>query len=198
MPRFIFTSLLLFLIAGCQNQQQPMNPFAVYGPQRLPPPATQSYGQPAATAPYYQGPAANVAPSLNGQQQPPAQFNPPPSTYPAPQGMGAPASGYQQGPASSYQQGQWRGVSQSSSSGDVIPASHTEEVSADTPPRLDDDAKASAVPLRGMRVNEVTEVSQPLSPSPISAAPTAGWSSVPQPAVSGDSHNMPAQPSRIP
>ncbi len=210
MRSLVTASFLLLLMAGCQNQQSQMNPFAVYGPQRLPPPGTQTYGQPAQTAPYYQGPAANQAPTIQGgyQTNPPAQFTPPPNTAPTSQ------------PPSSYGQQQWRSVSESSpkssSSGGVVPASYTEEVnmstSGNSPAASGSTAAASGTSsssssssnpyMRGMHVNEVTEVtpvqSAPttmLAPPATSAMPNNSWSANP---ASSSSTSGSVSPSRIP
>jgi len=199
MIRALLTTLLLLAAIGCNNQAAQVNPFAMYGPQRLPPPGTQSYGQPATTAPYYQGPAANTAPSLPAGQpgvgQPPAQFNPPPGSVPS--------GTYQQG-------GQWRGVSQQNASG-VVPASYTEEVSTSASstttttgsPASDGSNTSthndSSLNLQGMLVNDLTQVpaaSVPLSPPPSASAPAAtGWSSMATPAAPSQQVQ---QPSRIP
>lgn len=209
MRSLVSVSFLLLLMAGCQNQQSQMNPFAVYGPQRLPPPGTQTYGQPAQTAPYYQGPAASQAPTIQGgyQANPPAQFTPPPNTAPTTQ------------PPSSYGSQQWRSVSESapssnSPSGSVVPASYTEEVnmstSAGTPTATNSTTAASAAStststnpyVRGMHVNEVTEVvpvqsgpSTALAPPATSTVPNPGWS-IPQ--ASGSTTSGSISPSRIP
>lgn len=214
MRSLVAVSFLLLLMAGCQNQQSQVNPFAVYGPQRLPPPGTQTYGQPAQTAPYYQAPA-NQAPTINGgyqQTNPPAQFTPPPNTAPTTQ------------PPSTYGQQQWRSVSESSpsgssssgSSGSVVPASYTEEVnmstsspSATTSPSTTTasgtSSSSSTNPyMRGMHVNEVTEVvpvqSAPataLAPPATSAVPGANWST-PSPTAYNNSAGGSVSPSRIP
>lgn len=210
MRSLVSASFLLLLMAGCQNQQSQMNPFAVYGPQRLPPPGTQTYGQPAQTAPYYQGPAATQAPTIQGgyQTNPPAQFTPPPNTAPTTQ------------PPSSYGQQQWRSVSESapsnSSSGGVVPASYTEEVnmstSSSTPATTPSATAASGTTasssssnpyMRGMHVNEVTEVvpvqSAPattLAPPATSTMPNTSWSTPPQAYSSPSSGSI--SPSRIP
>jgi len=219
MRSLVSASFLLLLMAGCQNQQSQMNPFAVYGPQRLPPPGTQTYGQPAQTAPYYQGPAANQAPTINGgyQTNPPAQFTPPPNSAPT------------NSPPSSYGQQQWRSVSESSpstsgssNSGGVVPASYTEEVNASnasgsqtsSSPATAQAATANAVSsspttssssnpyLRGMHVNEATDVvpvqsgaTTTLAPPATSTMPSASWST-PQAASAQASGSI--QPSRIP
>lgn len=211
MRSLVSVSFLLLVVVGCQNQQSQMNPFAVYGPQRLPPPGTQTYGQPGQTAPYYQGPAANQAPTIQGgyQTNPPAQFTPPPNTAPT------------TSPPSSYGQQQWRSVSESSpsssnnSSGSVVPASYTEEVnmssSASSPAATGSTtAAATSSPasssnpyVRGMHVNEVTEVAPvqsgpatALAPPATSTVPNASWSAMPQ--ASSTSTSGAVQPSRIP
>lgn len=208
MRSLISVSFLLLLMAGCQNQQSQMNPFAVYGPQRLPPPSTQTYGQPAQTAPYYQAPATQ-APTIQGgyQTNPPAQFTPPPNTAPTTQ------------PPSSYGQQQWRSVSESAPSGttngSVVPASYTEEVNMSTStgtPTVSGQAAASVGSstasnnnpyMRGMHVNEVTEVvpvqsaaATTLAPPATSAMPNTSWST-PTPAYSSNTSGS-ISPSRIP
>lgn len=202
MKTLVTASWLLLTVAlvGCKGQQaQQLNPFNAYGMQRVPPPGTQSFGQPAVTAPnpYYQAPAASQAPTLNGgyQQNPPAQFSPPATTAPA-----------NTQPPSSY--GQWQKVSQSSSPSGVAPASYTEEVNtqsntnaaASTSPTVSTGSSttnsASSNPYaNGMRVNEVTEVSQPLSPPTTSTVPYNGWTT--PPATTTATQGTPQQ-SRIP
>ncbi|RCS55979.1 hypothetical protein DTL42_00900 [Bremerella cremea] len=201
--------LLAFACAGCKGQQaQQLNPFNAYGMQRVPPPGTQTFGQPAVTAPnpYYQAPAASQAPTLNGypQQNPPAQFSPVPGSAPA-----------TSQPPSSYGRGQWQSVSQSSSSSGVAPASYTEEVGTQTstnaatttsPASAASSGTASSTTTsssasgnsytNGMRVNEVTEVTQPLSPPTTATVPYNGWTSPPAAATSTMSSTP--QPSRIP
>ncbi len=209
MRSLVSASLFLLLMAGCQNQQSQINPFAVYGPQRLPPPGTQTYGQQSQTAPYYQGPAANQAPTIQGgmQTNPPAQFTPPANTAPT---SGAP---------SSYGQGGWQKVGQSSSSSTsgVVQASHTQEISTTTPPANTTPSGSTAASsastttssggsnpyLRGMHVNEVSDstpsantATTPLAPPATSAVPSTSWSN--NPAVSSSSSSAPIQPSRIP
>ena len=204
MRSFGFATLLLVMLAGCQNSQTP-NPFAAYGPTRLPPPGTQTIGQPANTAPYYQGPTNPGAPSLPSNytipgQQPPAQFSPPAGTS----------------PASSYQQGQWRGVSQSSSAGGgVVPASYTEEIStrgqaasgptqpaggslSNSTSQSSMVAADSGTPVRGMRINEVADPVPALSPPPTATAPSSGWTSMAPQTASSPQIGLPPQPSRIP
>ncbi|MEW4451428.1 hypothetical protein AB1L30_01970 [Bremerella sp. JC817] len=204
MRSLVTASVLLLLFVGCQNRQSQVNPFAVYGPQRLPPPGTQTYGQPAQTAPYYQGPAANTAPTLNGgypQQNAPAQFSPPANTYPAPTGP------------SSYQQGQWQSVSQSGgTTGGVVQATHTEAVSsssattpsvqATTNGNVGVTSEDSNPYLRGMRVNEVSTTAEPIStpiaPPATSTLPSnAGWATNPA-MTSGSTTVSQPTPSRIP
>ncbi|PHS00609.1 MAG: hypothetical protein COA78_23700 [Blastopirellula sp.] len=105
-------SLLIVVVmaAGCQNPNQPFNP---YGNTRVPPPPTGSYGQPATTAPYYNVPPATSgapggAPSVGGAsfQPNPAlqtnQFPPPPAgQWGPPAGAAAPpATGYAPAPTS--------------------------------------------------------------------------------------------------
>ncbi|MBA2114873.1 hypothetical protein [Bremerella alba] len=213
MRSLVSVSLLLLVVVGCQNQQSQMNPFAVYGPQRLPPPGTQPNGQPGQTAPYYQAPAANQAPTIQGgyQTNPPAQFTPPPNTAPTTQ------------PPSSYGQQQWKSVSESSpsnnsstSSGSVVPASYTGEVNrttsasspavsgtATTGATNSSTASSSNPYISGMHVNEVTEVvpiqSAPattLVPPTTSTMPNANWSTTPQATSASASGTV--QPSRIP
>ncbi|PQO25894.1 hypothetical protein C5Y96_20785 [Blastopirellula marina] len=205
MKSLVIASFLLLLMVGCQNQQSQMNPFAVYGPQRLPPPGTQTYGQPAQTAPYYQGPAAGQVPTIQGgyQTNPPAQFTPPPNTAPT------------NSPPSSYGSQQWRSVSESSpsgtTSGSVVPASYTEEVnmstSASTPVTSPSTTTASGTStnpyVRGMHVNEVTEVvpvqaapATMLAPPATSAMPSTSWSTPTQGYSSSTSGSI--SPSRIP
>ncbi|QDU75180.1 hypothetical protein Pan97_22040 [Bremerella volcania] len=209
MRSLVSASFLLLLMAGCQNQQSQMNPFAVYGPTRLPPPGTQTYGQPAQTAPYYQAPPSSQVPTIQGgyQTNPPAQFTPPPNTAPT------------TSPPSSYGQQQWRSVSESSpsgsSNGSVVPASYTEEVnmstSTGTPATSGSTTISSGSPsssntnpyMRGMHVNEVTEVvpvqsapSTALAPPATSTMPGANWSATPQASSSTTSGSI--SPSRIP
>lgn len=204
MKTLVTASWLLLAVAlvGCKGQQaQQLNPFNAYGMQRVPPPGTQTFGQPAVTAPnpYYQAPAASQAPTLNGgyQQNPPAQFSPPATSAPA-----------NTQPPSTY--GQWQKVSQSSSSGDVAPASYTEEVNTQsaastttaTSPAVSSgstttsSASGSNLYTNGMRVNEVTEVSQPLSPPTTSTVPYNGWTT--PPATTTTTTQGTPQPSRIP
>ncbi len=206
MKTLVSVSLLLLTLisVGCKGQQaQQLNPFNAYGMQRVPPPGTQSFGQPAQTAPnpYYQAPAASQNPTLNGgypQQNPPAQFSPPPGSAPA-----------NTQPPSSYGRGQWQKVSQSSSSSGVAPASYTEEVQTQssssaattTSPAVSSStgttsSSSSSNPYtNGMRVNEVTEVSQPLAPPTTSTVPYNGWTT--PPAATTTTQTTP-QPSRIP
>lgn len=220
MRSLVSASLLLVLLVGCQNQQSQMNPFGI---TRLPPPPTQSYGQSAQTAPYYQGPATTTAPTIQGgyQQQPSL----PQSSYPQPTyqqqsyPQQTPPPAQFNPPVNSYPQQQWQsrgGISQTTSSSDVVAASHTEsvgtapvsggsttEVSASKATTVV--GSSSNTPsnpyLRGMRVNEVSEVSQPAStpiaPPTTSTLPSsAGWSSTPA-TFSAPADAQPI-PSRIP
>jgi len=191
--RFVLTILLLSVFAvGCQNQQA-VNPFAAYGPQRLPPPPTQSYGQPATTAPYYQGAPSANAPVIQGgyqQGQPPAQFNPPASTYPTQQG----------------QHGQWKGVEvpQPGTNG-VVAASYTQEVqsnrgsaapaSAQTAPQSTSN-QSNSLKLGGMRVNEISSDSPPAGIPQTNLAPQS--TANPPAAFIPDSSAQPISASRIP
>ncbi|PQO34116.1 hypothetical protein DTL21_11275 [Bremerella cremea] len=203
--------ILVLVVTGCKNQQaQQLNPFNAYGMQRVPPPGTQSYGQSAVTAPnpYYQAPAgapaASQAPTLNGgyQQSPPAQFSPPSTSAPA-----------NMQPPSSYGQGQWQKVSGTTSSSGVSQASYTEEVAtqSSSAQAATSSATSSASTdamgpgtssgttsnpyTNGMRVNDLTEVAQPLSPPATSTVPYGGWTT--PPAASASTQSVP-QPSRIP
>ncbi|TWT32088.1 hypothetical protein [Blastopirellula retiformator] len=149
------------LTLGCQKNSSQLNPFAAYGPQRVPPPATGSYGQPATTAPYYQ-PQAGAAPAatlgtpaagapatgayapLGGNLAPPpagaapALSAPPATTYPS---TGAP-------PAT-----QWRGSSLDTASNSNIQLTSAQEPvqSVTTPVPA---SGQSTLQTQGMRVNE--------------------------------------------
>ena len=78
-----------FLLMGCQGTSTNTDPFVLYGPQRIPPPATGSLGQ---TAPPYDQPAASMAPALPPMQSqpPPADLQLPPSGLPARTGNAVP------------------------------------------------------------------------------------------------------------
>ncbi|MCC9604497.1 hypothetical protein LOC68_27735 [Blastopirellula sp. JC732] len=145
------------LTLGCQGNNSQLNPFAAYGPQRVPPPATGSYAQPATTAPYYQpqvgaapaatlgAPAAGAYAPLGGTLAPPptsgaapALTAPPAMTYPA---TGAP-------PAN-----QWRGSSYDTASNSNVQLTSAEEPiqSVTTPVAA---TGAPTLQTQGMRVNE--------------------------------------------
>ena len=54
MKRYAVLPVLAVLLAGCRAPMPSFNPFAPYGPSRVPPPPTGSYN---ATSPYYQRPS---------------------------------------------------------------------------------------------------------------------------------------------
>lgn len=151
LPGLAFAALLLTL--GCKGNNSQLNPFA-YGPQRVPPPATGSYAQPATTAPYYQpgsatlgtpapAPGAGSYAPLGGTLAPPPggaapALSAPPAQYPA---TGAPSAD------------QWRGaINTTPSSGNIQLTSAQEPVQSVTTPVPA--SGSSTLQTQGMRVNE--------------------------------------------
>ena len=60
MDRMAILWLILVVLTGCQGPTTPIDPFATYGPSRIPPPATGSARR---GDPYYRGSLASSAPS---------------------------------------------------------------------------------------------------------------------------------------
>ncbi|MFI4876599.1 MAG: hypothetical protein ACIALR_14715 [Blastopirellula sp. JB062] len=143
-------------LLGCQGNNSQLNPFAAYGPQRVPPPATGSYSQPGTTAPYYQpqtGGATLGTPSSGTYAPPggtlapppaagapaaapalPNTMSPPPTQYPS---TGAPANG-------------WRGSSVDQTNSNIQLTGATEPVQSTTTPV----PASSGLKSQGMAPNE--------------------------------------------
>ncbi|MFV2067779.1 MAG: hypothetical protein ACC645_12465 [Pirellulales bacterium] len=65
MTRYVVPLVMLAFLAGCQGKIPPVNLLAPYGPTRIPPPPTGSYGRPDA---YYQ-PSTQPAPPAKSSQR---------------------------------------------------------------------------------------------------------------------------------
>ena len=157
MIRTVYLSIAILVVAlGCQNQQQPFNPFGAY-PQRLAPPPTGANGQSATGAPYYQpqsgqAPAGGTAPGFNGQQ-----FPPPPANF-QPQGTA---------PSATQPQGTWRGVSQSGNDSGVVQASYDQEI----PPSQ---SSSQGLQLNGMQANDASYAAE----TPVVTSSEGTWTSM--------------------
>ncbi|MEX0793118.1 MAG: hypothetical protein WD045_08280 [Pirellulaceae bacterium] len=152
MIRTVYLSIAILVAAlGCQNQQQPFNPFGAY-PQRLAPPPTGANGQSATGAPYYQPQSGQAAPGGNGQQ-----FPPPPANF-QPQGAA---------PSATQQQGTWRGVSQAGSNSGVVQASYDQEI----PPSQ---SSSQGLQLNGMPANDASNTAE----TPMVTSSDGTWTSM--------------------
>ena len=169
--------ITVVVLAGCRAPMPHLDPWAAYGPRRIPPPSTGSIGQPANTQPYYQSPvqpssglqSLGTGVSSSGQLISPTQpSDAVPRTQPrsetasllfASSSVNAPADA-----ATAKPSGGWKSPAsaQEPSPGDGIrivePADTSSEVAVGVRPMHVNDATARAEPRRLQVPDRLTEI----------------------------------------
>jgi hypothetical protein len=91
---------VILLLVGCQSTKSSFDPFAIYGPRRVPPPATGTIGQPNS---YDQPPATLPAAPPVSSSLPPVNLQQPPSGLPPRQTRTTPAQSVSSASAAQWQ-----------------------------------------------------------------------------------------------